>query len=175
MLTPALQIQCPRAGNALHVLTLDGNDRTLGLPHNALPTSQTDRGYTTAPNSNRPGSSCSAAPASIALMQPRTLIGNKDSLTGIIPRPPSKVTNIPSAKTTNRQRSLRESTRTHSTNKSTEMAVSRQTRSNRIIQSAKPSTVAIKPFPSEVVPSVSPQSNFQPHIQDSSVKPSQVV
>ncbi|KAH6581739.1 hypothetical protein BASA61_008920 [Batrachochytrium salamandrivorans] len=30
MLTPALQIQCPRAGNALHVLTLDGNDRTLG-------------------------------------------------------------------------------------------------------------------------------------------------
>ncbi|KAH6589464.1 hypothetical protein BASA50_010018 [Batrachochytrium salamandrivorans] len=162
MLTPALQIQCPRAGNALHVLTLDGNDRTLGLPHNALPTSQTDRGYTTAPNSNRPGSSCSAAPASIALMQPRTLIGNKDSLTGIIPRPPSKVTNVPSAKTTNRQRSLRESTRTHSTNKSTEMAVSRQTRSNRIIQSAKPSTVAIKPFPSEVVPSVSPQSNFNP-------------
>ncbi|KAH6578111.1 hypothetical protein BASA60_003793 [Batrachochytrium salamandrivorans] len=162
MLTPALQIQCPRAGNALHVLTLDGNDRTLGLPHNALPTSQTDRGYTTAPNSNRPGSSCSAAPASIALMQPQTLIGNKDSLTGIIPRPPSKVANIPSAKTTNRQRSLRESTRTHSTNKSTEMAVSRQTRSNRIIQSAKPSTVAIKPFPSEVVPSVSPQSNFNP-------------
>ncbi|KAH6584178.1 hypothetical protein BASA61_007619 [Batrachochytrium salamandrivorans] len=162
MLTPALQIQCPRAGNALHVLTLDGNDRTLGLPHNALPTSQTDRGYTTAPNSNRPGSSCSAAPASIALTQPQTLIGNKDSLAGIIPRPPSKVANIPSAKTTNRQRSLRESTRTHSTNKSTEMAVSRQTRSNRIIQSAKPSTVAIKPFPSEVVPSVSPQSNSNP-------------
>ncbi|KAH9257181.1 hypothetical protein BASA81_004570 [Batrachochytrium salamandrivorans] len=81
MLTPALQIQCPRAGNALHVLTLDGNDRTLGLPHNALPTSQTDRGYTTAPNSNRPGSSCRAAPSSIALVQPRTLIGNKDSLT----------------------------------------------------------------------------------------------
>ncbi|KAH9262009.1 hypothetical protein BASA82_000926 [Batrachochytrium salamandrivorans] len=129
---------------------------------NALPTSQTDRGYTTAPNSNRPGSSCSAAPASIALMQPRTLIGNKDSLAGIIPRPPSKVTNT-KCKTTNRQRSLRESTRTHSTNKSTEMAVSRQTRSNRIIQSAKPSTVAIKPFPSEVVPSVSPQSNFNPH------------
>ncbi|KAH6566392.1 hypothetical protein BASA62_006710 [Batrachochytrium salamandrivorans] len=162
MLTLALQIQCPKAGNALHVLTLDGNDRTLGLPHNALPTSQTDRGYTTAPNSNRPGSSCSAAPASIALMQPQTLIGNEGSLTGIIPRPPSKVANIPSAKTTNRQRSLRESTRTHSTNKSTEMAVSRQTRSNRIIQSAKPSTVAIKPFPSEVVPSVSPQSNFNP-------------
>ncbi|KAH9263377.1 hypothetical protein BASA83_013241 [Batrachochytrium salamandrivorans] len=162
MLTPALQIQCPRAGNALHVLTLDGNDRTLGLPHNALPTSQTDRGYTTAPNSNQPGSSCGAAPSSIALTQPRTLIGNKDSLTGIIPRPPSKVANIPSAKTTNRQRSLRESTRTHSTNKSTKMTVSRQTRSNRIIQSAKPSTVAIKPFPSEVVPSVSPQSNFNP-------------
>ncbi|KAH9271137.1 hypothetical protein BASA83_006681 [Batrachochytrium salamandrivorans] len=81
MLTPALQIQCPRAGNALHVLTLDGNDRTLGLPHNALPTSQTDRGYTTAPNSNRPGSSCSAAPASIALTA-STLIGNKDSLAG---------------------------------------------------------------------------------------------
>ncbi|KAH9250033.1 hypothetical protein BASA81_012166 [Batrachochytrium salamandrivorans] len=162
MLTLALQIQCPKAGNALHVLTLDGNDRTLGLPHNALPTSQTYRGYTTAPNSNRPGSSCSAAPASIALIQSQTLIGNEGSLAGIIPRPPSKVANIPSAKTANRQRSLRESTRTHSTNKSTEMAVSRQTRSNRIIQSAKPSTVAIKPFPSEVVPSVLPQSNFNP-------------